>query len=697
MTNATSLEEIAGALDTAWVLMTATFIILMQLGFAMLEAGTVREHNVIATYAKNVLDFVLGIFVSSAFGFAIAYGRHPMALKFDDSGHREYVFYVAFQATAATIVSGAMAERTGILAYALVACLTAGVVYSTGVRWTWGGGWLHELGFHDFAGSGVVHLVGGSAAVVGAAVVGPRSGRWDAALAGTFVPHNIPSVMGGTLLLWVGWYSFNAGSTASMSTTASAKAASLAAMVTTISAASAALVILCTSLVRSRGRLVDILALTNGILGGLVAITAGCDVIDPPGAALTGLLSGVVYMTASATISRLRIDDCVEAFAVHGANGIWGCLAVAFFHRGDGLILGSNSSVRLLGVQALGVCSLAALAALPTLVITLAMRHFGVLRVSREEEEKGLDAKFGLKAYTTRSEALQKCSGVAQLLRADGYSPLQMLEALASLRTIIYRPFTPQAADHKLEGEVRDILIHLNFEMQDCEHLAFISHHKADAGDAARIFCDTARRILEVDPSLRGKGKLPKQMFFLDSMGLKDLDKLLNYVASSANHILMLSREVLQRPWCLAELCAAHVNHSNLCVLLIEYPGKHNDPKAFHFPEDLEKAIADWATYISHDTKPARPKPRESLRRAANLVRRVSSPKKTRYRAEVAAERSEGAAERSERSLSEEVSMISDRSLRQEKGEEIADTCEEGPAQIGTGRGDGKCDIDLHC
>lgn len=179
----------------------------MQLGFAMLEAGTVNENNVIATYAKNVLDFVIGTLVAAAWGYWLATGQH--ALLVTGSAARDFFFYVCFQATAATIVSGAMAERTSVTAYLLISVLLSGGVYSVAVRCAWtDGGLLKALdpSFIDFAGSGVVHLVGGSAAIVGAWVVGPRERRFSAAHQAKFVPHNVPSVLGGTMLLWVGWY-----------------------------------------------------------------------------------------------------------------------------------------------------------------------------------------------------------------------------------------------------------------------------------------------------------------------------------------------------------------------------------------------------------------------------------------------------------------------------------------------------------
>jgi Amt family ammonium transporter len=208
-TDTITLSSLAAAIDVAWVITSSSFVVMMQLGFAMLEAGTVNEHNVIATYAKNLLDFLIGTVVAAAWGYALATGEHPLGSAFSEGEqHTSFFFYLCFQATAATIVSGAMAERTSVLAYLSLSVLLCGGVYSMAVRLAWSSdGWLQQLDppLIDFAGSGVVHLVGGVAALVGAAVVGPRARRWEAAHASRFVPHNVPSVLGGVMLLWVGW------------------------------------------------------------------------------------------------------------------------------------------------------------------------------------------------------------------------------------------------------------------------------------------------------------------------------------------------------------------------------------------------------------------------------------------------------------------------------------------------------------
>lgn len=229
----------ADALDTAWVILTSIFIFLMQLGFAMLEAGSVRENSVIGTYMKNLLDLSLGTLASAFFGFFIAYGNFPITITVEESTeyHRKFFSYIAFQSTAATIVSGGMAERTSIYGYCLISFVMSGVVYALAVKFAWDDhGFLKVMGFHDFAGSGVIHVIGGTAALAGAWVVGPRRGRWDEGKESNFAPHSVPSVLSGALVLWVGWYGFNCGSTGSMATYKEAQKASHAALTTTLAA-----------------------------------------------------------------------------------------------------------------------------------------------------------------------------------------------------------------------------------------------------------------------------------------------------------------------------------------------------------------------------------------------------------------------------------------------------------------------------
>ena len=611
-------QVLADGIDTSWVIMCATFVILMQLGFAHFEAGCVRDNNLVCTYAKNVVDFILGILVACLWGFRLATGVDALSGANDGIGDKRehalaFFFHLAFQSAAATIASGAMAERTTVSAYAFVSVLVSGFNYCLASRWVWGGGWLSNLSppFHDFAGSGVVHVIGGFSALAGAAAVGPRLGRWDAAKARNFLPHDIPRMISGVLLLWVGWYGFNCGSSLSVSSPEAAHQAANAAITTTLAAAAGAFAVGLSSAMRVRDGIVDIVGIANGILAGLVSITAGAECIDAGPSLIVGAVGGFVFAASVlASDKLLKVDDVVYAFPVHGACGIWGLLAVGLFHRDNGLWTGGDAS--LLGSQALGSLALAALGFVPTSLVANLMQRAGKLRASAADERRGLDVEFGLTAHRQRSEALARCAVSAAALQSCGYDSAQMLNALTALRSIIYRPFTPQAGDNKLEGEVADVLDHchsLNFVdplvgesplYRSQKHFGFLSHHKADAGDAARIFVDTARRIAKERPDSDTYGKI-EDLIFLDSTHLKELDKLLHFVQLSKNHILMLTRSTLERPWVLAELCAAHREGLNIVVVLVDFPGREADPRSFRFPLDLETAISDWTEYFMHD------------------------------------------------------------------------------------------------
>ena len=685
----TRLAELSDATDTSWVISAAALVILMQLGFAMFEAGTVRVHNIISTYCKNVIDFVVATLVSCLWGYLIAYRVNPLALGEPGERsheHERFVIHTAFQAAATTIVSGAMAERTTVLGYGVISVLVS-TVFCIGVQLTWGGGWLTERDFVDFAGSGVVHLQSGTAALAGIYVVGPRMGRWELAMQSNFVPNSIPSVITGALLLFVGWFGFNPGSTLGMTSQSQRHAAAASAMTTALAASSSTMAMVMMSLVSSRGHRLDIMAATGALLSGLVSITAGCDVIDPWASLIVGAVAAPVFQASSECLrSKLRIDDVVDAFAVHGATGAWGCVAVGLFHRHEGLLVTGRAS--LLGSQLLGCVVLAALSGGITLLGALVLRRLGCLRCTEETEIIGLDNEFGLSAYSERTRKLQRCAGAANLLQKKGFSPVDVVDALYCLREIICRPFTPQAADYKLDGEVMDILRHLSSDEpnagiscdtnedqgRDAEpfpvgsstplppisphrseqnklrplftlpntqpkvkvkHVAFLSHHKEDAGDGARIFKDTASRLLSGTQGWRAQkgaeepqGGTPKRLrqlaekdhienlIYLDSAELKDLNKLLDDVEASANYIIMLSRHVLERPWVLAELCAAHKSGKNIIAVLVEYPRKHDDPKAFRHPVDLEAAISEWREYANTESK--------GRRRSSRRMRTVS-------------------------------------------------------------------------
>jgi Amt family ammonium transporter len=368
----------------------------MQLGFAQLEAGMCRPKNVIATYIKNLADFVLGTLATLFIGYALAYGQIPLIDKIESW---KFFFHLVFQATASTIVSGAMAERINILGYAALTTFLSGVVYAMAVKITWGGGILTsglEPGFHDFAGSGVVHLLGGSAALAGTSVLGARSGRWE--MPEKFVCHSVPQVLSGAMLLWIGWYGFNPGSTGAMSSMQDALTASNAAMVTTISGATAACVALMGDLAISNGEDVDVVKFINSLLGGLVAITAGSDVLSPWAAMLTGCIAAFIFTISKVFVIRCQIDDVVDAISVHGACGMWGCISVGLFHPDLGLFCGGGGALLL--SQVIGVITIFSLGFGPVYVVCELLKSKGWLRSTEEEEAMGIDMYlFKLTAY----------------------------------------------------------------------------------------------------------------------------------------------------------------------------------------------------------------------------------------------------------------------------------------------------------
>jgi len=391
------LKTVLAPMDMAWVIGCATLVFLMQLGFAQLEAGMCRPKNVITTYVKNIADFMLGTMAALVIGFAIAYGQVPL---FETIEAWKFFFHLVFQATASTIVSGAMAERINIRGYMAITLFLAAFVYSTAVALTWGGGYLSQLDppFHDFAGSGVVHLLGGTSALAGTIVLGSRLNRWEKPE--LFVCHSIPQVLSGVLLLWVGWYGFNPGSTGAMSSTQDALYASNAAMTTSISPAAAGTFIIIYDLYMTEGEHINVLKFANCVLGGLVAITAGCNVLSPWASIVIGIGSTGAYIYGSALIKKFKIDDVVDAAAVHACCGAWGCIAVGLFHPEQGLL--TVGSPYLLGSQIISVTVLASLGFFPIYGVCWVLNKRDVLRASEEEERMGIDLYlFTAQAYVS--------------------------------------------------------------------------------------------------------------------------------------------------------------------------------------------------------------------------------------------------------------------------------------------------------
>ncbi len=401
------IAEVQANLDNIFILVCAVLVIFMQAGFALVEAGLTRGKNVANIMMKNMADFCVGVLAFASVGFAFAFGSGSSFIGtsgwFLGSDIAEnylgesslsiatfFIFQVAFAATAATIVSGAMAERTKFSAYMVYTLLITAVVYPIVVHWTWGGGWLAEQGYHDFAGSGIVHMTGGIAAAVGAYILGPRIGKYGEDGKPRAIPgHSIPFAVIGVFILLVGWFGFNPGSEL-----AADNAVTPVAVTTVLAAAAGAVVAAGLSWVTAKKP--DVSMTGNGLLGGLVAITAGCGAVNNWSAVLIGVIGGALVFYAVPFFDRIRIDDPVGAVAVHGVAGAWGVVAVGLFAREDvegfwsqGLLFGGGTEQ--LFAQLLGLVAIAGFVGVTMTVVFLALKHTMGLRVSETEEVEGLD------------------------------------------------------------------------------------------------------------------------------------------------------------------------------------------------------------------------------------------------------------------------------------------------------------------
>ena len=391
--------EIASYVDSLWIVVAGILVMFMQPGFMLVETGFTRSKNSVNIVMKNFMDFSVGAVSYWAFGFALAYGGTTLGgflaygNFFLEGDAITYFFQVVFAATAATIVSGAVAERTKFSAYLLVQPFICGVIYPIVTHWVWSGqGWLGDLGFIDFAGSGVVHMVGGFAALAGVQIVGPRIGKYD----DNGNPQVIPgsSMVAGALgvfILWFGWYGFNVGSALA------AVDVNLAAIAvtTTLSAAAGSITAMYTSMISGKPNVGMTL---NGALAGLVGITAGCANVNNLGAVLIGLVSGVLVVYSINFLEKRGLDDAVGAISVHGICGIWGVIAVAIFDTADGLFYGGGTS--LFGPQLIGILAIGAWAYGTSFLVFKVIDSTVGLRVTAEEEIAGLDAsEHGTSAY----------------------------------------------------------------------------------------------------------------------------------------------------------------------------------------------------------------------------------------------------------------------------------------------------------
>jgi Amt family ammonium transporter len=398
------------SIDTLWVLIATCLVMLMQAGFAMVEIGLTRSKNAVNIIMKNFVDFVSGTILFWCFGYVLMFGTDWSGFLgtgdffINDNSidgitaKSSLMFQTVFAATAATIVSGAIAERTKFITYILISVVITGFIYPISGHWIWGGGWLSEMGFHDFAGSTVVHSVGAWIGLAGAVMVGPRIGKYRKNGKSNAIPgHNISFAALGVFILWFGWFGFNAGSQLAASGEDNALAISHIFLTTNLSAVGGAGMTLIVSWFRYKK---PSLGMTmNGALGGLVAITAGCDIVSPSSAIMIGMIAGVVLVFAIEFIDkRLKIDDPVGAITVHGVCGSLGTIMVGFFASEGGLLFGGGTS--LLVTQLIGVIAVMAWAmGLGFLIFFIAKKTIGI-RVTRKEEEKGLDiSEHGEQAY----------------------------------------------------------------------------------------------------------------------------------------------------------------------------------------------------------------------------------------------------------------------------------------------------------
>ena len=399
--------------DTLWVLVAAFLVFFMQAGFAMVESGFTRAKNAVNILMKNLMDFSIGSIAYWAIGFAIMFGAGNLFMGTSgwfvpsDSGvfgslewssvptHAAWLFQLVFAATAATIVSGAMAERTQFKSYLIYSIFITGFIYPVVGHWIWGGGWLASFGagMLDFAGSTVVHSTGGWLALTGAIVLGPRIGKYDSdgkprPIAG----HNLPLAALGVFILWLGWFGFNPGSQMG----ADAADISLIAVTTNLAAATGAITAMVTAWV-FLGK-PDAGMSLNGALAGLVAITAGCAFVSPVSAVIIGALGGVVVVLSVLFLERLQIDDPVGAISVHGTCGALGTILLGLFHKEQGLFFGG--SVGFLGAQIVGVLAVFVWCLATGFILFYAIKAATGLRVSEEEEMAGLDyGEHGASAY----------------------------------------------------------------------------------------------------------------------------------------------------------------------------------------------------------------------------------------------------------------------------------------------------------
>ena len=395
-------------INNVWMMICTALVFFMHLGFSLLEIGLTRQKNTINILFKNIFIITIGLLLYCVVGFNLMYPGNfngfigfagfgldsPITAEgtfaeYADGGYTwwtDFLFQGMFAATAATIVSGAVAERIKIVPFMIFTIVYVGLVYPIAGSWKWGGGFLDKLGFYDFAGSTLVHSVGGWAAVVAVYLLGPRIGKFKNGVAQAIPGHNITLATAGVLILWLGWFGFNGGSVLSADPTLT----SLTLVTTCLAAAAGGVVSMIVS--ASFYKNLDLTMFLNGILGGLVGITAGADKMSPTDAILIGAIAGAMIVFAVSLVDKLKLDDPVGAIAVHLVCGIWGTLAVGIF----GKLAGFDQFIS----QLIGVAVYAVFCVVTSFIIIFTLKKTMGIRVSEKEELEGLDGhEHGMDAY----------------------------------------------------------------------------------------------------------------------------------------------------------------------------------------------------------------------------------------------------------------------------------------------------------
>ena len=393
-----AVESLQSDLWGVWFLIGAALVFWMQAGFAMVEGGFTRAKNAGNIIMKNLMDFCIGTVMFMLIGFSLLLGEDYLGFigkpgfdlftNFANFNFSTFVFNLVFCATTATIVSGAMAERTKFLSYCVYSAVISALIYPIEAHWIWGGGWLANLGFHDYAGSCAIHMVGGICALIGAAFLGPRIGKFKKDKSGKVIKvnaipgHNLTIGALGVFILWLGWYGFNGAAATDLKT--------LGSIFLTTTVAPAVATVVCMIFTWIKYGKPDVSMCLNASLAGLVGITAGCDAVSTAGAALTGIICGAAMVFAVSFFDSVaKVDDPVGAISVHGVCGSLGTILTGIFALDGGLLYGGG--LHMLGVQLLGAAVYAAWAILCGLILFYVLRRTIGLRVDRRVEEDGLD------------------------------------------------------------------------------------------------------------------------------------------------------------------------------------------------------------------------------------------------------------------------------------------------------------------